>query len=310
MSTSAASAYQTGLAALVDRGAKVPSVLGPLSKASNFGIGDRPWREIIGYTFTMENSVPIILNPVELPTHVPYCLGLLAWTLAGRNDVASLEYYRRGAREFTDDGETLCGAFGGRLFGIGHSYDQLAAILDRVRSDPTSRRTFAAVISPDDNLDEPREFPCAAGVQLFLRDGALQFMTIMRAQQALTVLPYDLFLFSSLHHFLASALGVRVGYYHHFAGTFHVYDAELPTVRGIASSSSLRAVELPQIPPGRADAVQRELIEIEESCRLAAIKGESDAIRSIAATTTSFKYNATALDILANFAMTKIRVSG
>src|SRR5262249_51165837 len=121
------------------------------------------------------------------------------------------------------------------------------------------------------------------------------------------VLPYDLFLFSNLHHFLASELGLVTGEYHHFAGTFHIYDAELGTAGKIASSPSVRVLELPQVPLRQANAVQHELIEIEERCRVAAMAGDSVAIESIPAP--EFEYNGVALEILSQFARTKLAAS-
>ncbi|WP_430503242.1 thymidylate synthase [Micromonospora trifolii] len=278
-----------------------------MSKASNFGTIDRPWRELIAYQFSFVNERLRILVPTQLPTHIPYCLGLLAWTLDARDDLATLEYYRRGAREFSDDGTSMCGAFGARLFGIHHSSSQIQAIRERLAVDPASRRTYATILRPSDNVEEKRELPCASGVQLFLRAGELHFITTMRAQQALTILPYDLFLFTALHHFIASDLGVQPGPYYHYSGTFHIYDSEIELAKVIGDGPVTRAIELDLVPKGHGSAVASELIEIERVLRAAALAGEERAITSVLRQPLSYQFNEYVRSTLAQFASGKVR---
>jgi thymidylate synthase len=264
---SLATAYIDGLSK-VGFGAAVPSVTDPYSKASDFGTADRPSREMIAHQFIVTDPNACLMNVESVPIHLPYSFALLAWTLDGRSDAETLAYYRPAATAYSDDGFTLSGAFGSRLLTGSTATNQLARITNRLREDPASRRTWAAIINGDDNLGNSREYPCAAGVQLFLRDGALHFLTVMRAQQALTVLPYDAFLFMAIQLVLANELGVRPGHYHHFAGTFHIYESELEVaaavVRQGASPLRLPGIEL------AASEFSSRLVELESRVRAAA----------------------------------------
>src|SRR5271157_3501223 len=209
---SLAEAYEDGLHAVLS-GERVDSVLDPLSKASNFGRGDRPSRELLAHLFVVSNPANCLVSGPIVRLHLPYCFGLLAFSLSGSNRLDTLHYYRPGATEYSDDGWTLSGAFGSRLRGLNGEMDQLAAVIKRLVNDPASRRTYSAIIKAEDNLIPSREYPCAAGVQLFLRNGRLTMLTVMRAQQAFTVLPYDAFLFMAMQLVLAAQLGVDVGTY-------------------------------------------------------------------------------------------------
>lgn len=300
--------YTQGLRELLQSGEPVPSVLGRKSKASNFGAGDRPWLELRGYKFEAPNPEPTIFSATALPTHIPYTLGLLAWTLDARDDVETLAYYRASALDFSDDGRTMCGAFGARLSGAGHDYDQLAAIADRIRDDGASRRTYAAIIQSSDNLIETLEYPCAAGVQLFLRNEELHWITFMRAQQALTVLPYDCALFSMLQHFYASALGVSPGRYSHISGTYHIYENERDLAAKVLGST-FDKLALPLIPPGSARDVALELINIEAAVRAAAQSGRHELVREIGDRSIDFEFNRVALEIFVNFGVKRIASS-
>lgn len=285
-----AEAYCDGLQLLLDRGDSVPSVLDSYSKASGFGRGDRPYREIIGDAFRVNDPRSALIATDVMPAHLGYCFGLLAWSLDGRNDVSSLGYYRKGAAEYSDDEHTLSGAFGHRMFAAGGG-DQLGAILARIEQDPSHRRTFATILSAADNFKQSREYPCAVGVQVFLRRGALTWLTVMRAQQALTVLPYDAFLFMSMHQLAASMLDAELGPYLHQSGTYHVYDDELAAVAELVRAKS-RPVALPAVPAGRQAATElvRDLVRLEAELRDAATRGDHAAVAAIAADDCSQPY--------------------
>lgn len=88
------------------------------------------------------------------------------WMLAGRNDVASVAYYCKRMKEFSDDGETLNGAYGYRWRNA-HVYDpsaassrmaefkdvdQLDLLVAHLKADPTSRRAVLAMWNVEDDL--------------------------------------------------------------------------------------------------------------------------------------------------------------
>ncbi|MDI5966023.1 thymidylate synthase [Streptomyces sp. SL13] len=300
-----AESYVGGLREVLEEGHDVPSVRDPLSKASGFGQGDRPYRELIGYQTRIEDPTSSLAVTPDLPLNLSYCFGLLAWSLDGRNDVGTPAYYRRGAHEYSDDQHTLSGAFGHRL--ITANGNQLEEVVGRIERDPAHRRAFALVLEPQDNFRQSREYPCAVGVHLFLRDGALTWLTVMRAQQALTVLPYDAFLFMGMHQFAASLLGVPAGPYIHQAGTFHFYDNEVPLARKIVDSPATEAV-LPAF-PATADGgreVARELIDFELRLRQAAEAGDTAVVDEIAAHKANTEFADVARACLATHAYRKL----
>ena len=177
-----ADAYRSTLIDVLERGNSVPSVQDPSSPASGFGTADRPSIELIGYSFEVQNPLACIVDSDARPLRLAYCVGSLLWTLNGSNDLAHLQGYHPDARNFSDDGISLSGAFGKRLFRSAGKIDQIAAIAERLLADPASRRTFAAICNAEDNVRQTREYPCCIGVQYFLRGGRLHSLTHMRAQ--------------------------------------------------------------------------------------------------------------------------------
>ncbi|MDF3290677.1 thymidylate synthase [Streptomyces silvisoli] len=276
-----AEAYTIGLRDILTEGREVPSVRDPLSKASDFGRNDRPYRELIAYQSRIQDPTSCLAVSPHLPINLSYCFGLLAWSLDGRNDVGTPAYYRRGAHEYSDDQHTLSGAFGHRL--LTANGNQLEEVVGRIERDPAHRRAFALVLEPEDNFRQSREYPCAVGVHLFLRDGALTWLTVMRAQQALTVLPYDAFLFMGMQQYAASLLNVPCGPYIHQSGTFHFYENEAGLANKIVEEPAL-AASLPAF-PGTTDGARetaRELIDFELRLRQAAEAGDVSVVDAIA----------------------------
>lgn len=162
-----ADAYQQSLRDLLQHGCRVESVRDPTSIASNWGAGDRPTLEVIGYTLQIDDPYASLFFSRERPLRLEYLFGLFLWTIAGSDDVDSLAYYHSMAQVFSDDEKHLCGAFGKRLFGYRDSINQIDAICQRLVKDPCSRRTVGAICVPEDNILQSREYPCCIGVQYF-----------------------------------------------------------------------------------------------------------------------------------------------
>src|SRR5579875_1439881 len=240
-----AEAYVSGLAELLSRGQEVASVTDPMSVASNFGAGDRPSIELLGHGFSIRRPEASLLDSPCLQPRLDYYFGLLCWTLSASDEASMLAYYHPRATEFSDDGAHLSGAFGHRL--MQHpGGNQIRVLIDRLRADPTSRRAIALVLEPNDNFGVSREYPCAASIQFFIRNGKLDAIVHMRAQQALFVLPYDAFLFMALQSAVAAELRVQIGTYRHLVGTFHIYANELSLAQSVAKSE-VRALTLGQM---------------------------------------------------------------
>jgi hypothetical protein len=98
----------------------------------------------------------------------------------------------------------------------------------------------------------------------------------MRAQQALTVLPYDLFLFSSLHVYFAARLGVDPGEYVHSCGTFHIYEDEVEIARRACETIPEEAPEGLFAQHALADIAL--LIDAEDGLRQAALSDDTRRI--------------------------------
>ena len=280
MYPSLAAAYQGSLRELLQYGTAVESVKDPTSIASNWGVGNRPAVELVGYSIQVDDPYSCLFFCHDRPVRLEYLFGMFLWTLAGSDDVEWLSYYHSQARLFSDDEKHLCGAFGKRLFDYKDSINQIDAICERLTNDPASRRTVGAICVPDDNISQSREYPCCIGVQYFLRDGCLHALTHMRAQSAFGVLPYDAFLFMALQCLLAERLGVRAGFYRHHSGTFHIYKSESDVARRVADGNC-EPVTVGRI--AVSDQLLKDMFAFERELRQATLASDRRQVASLAA---------------------------
>lgn len=153
------------------------------------------------------------------------------WMLAGRNDLAPLRRYIKDFGRFSDDGETLHGAYGRRWRTLGiNAVDQLAVIARRLRADPDDRRCILQIWDGRKDLDaKSKDVPCNDMVA-FQRDhhGALDMTVFCRSNDIIWGAYFaNAFHFSVLHEYMAGWIGCPVGVYRQISVNYHAYEATL-----------------------------------------------------------------------------------
>lgn len=164
------------------------------------------------------------------------------WMLRGRRDVAPLARYASRMREFSDDGETLHGAYGHRwlyYFGI----DQLAAAVRRLRANKDDRRVVLGMWDAREDLDrwvrdmsgeppypparEGRDVPCNLTATLQVsREAKLDLVVFCRSNDVVWgAYGANAVHFSVMQEYVARQLGVEVGTYTQVSVNYHAYEA-------------------------------------------------------------------------------------
>lgn len=142
------------------------------------------------------------------------------WLLAGRNDVAALKPYNRRIVDFSDDGETLYGAYGYR---IAH---QLPDLLRRLKRDPFDRRAVLSVWRPEDLMENTHDPPCNDLVMFKIRQDRLHMTVCNRSNDLHWGLhAVNLPQWSVLQEYLAVRLGVGIGTQTHISNSLHIYES-------------------------------------------------------------------------------------
>lgn len=156
------------------------------------------------------------------------------WMLGGRNDVKFVGDIVKRMRTFSDDGETLHGAYGHRwrahfdLEGGGNPNlpDQLTTIIGRLRADPTDRRCVLAMWDPCADLNVvSKDLPCNTHIYFGINaDNALDMTVLCRSNDAVFgAHGTNAVHFSMLQEYIAGHIGVKVGRYWQVSNNYHAY---------------------------------------------------------------------------------------
>lgn len=181
-------------------------------------VRDRPTRELL-------NVVTEIHSPRARCQIVPgrklnpwLALSESLWLLAGRNDVESLLPYNKRIIEFSDNGSTMYGAYGWRL------WNQIPLLLERFRKEHSDRRGVLSIWEAEDLYAETKDPPCNDLVMFKIRDENLNMTVINRSNDLHWGLhAVNIFQFGILQEYIACRLGVGMGTQTHISDSLHIY---------------------------------------------------------------------------------------
>lgn len=183
------------------------------------------------------------------------------WLLAGRRDVAAPAYYVKKFAEYSDNGLSVNGSYGGRWRNAkvmstwrefedgtqrGRVIDQLDLLVKHLNEFPDTRRAVLQMWNVEDDLMKvniSRDVCCNLSVLFSLRteregyvmgftgsgsgpiDVRYLDMTVTNRSNDLIwgMLGEDYVTFTVLQEYMAARLGARAGRYHHFTNNLHVY---------------------------------------------------------------------------------------
>ena len=159
--------------------------------------------------------------------HLKSVVGELLWFLSGSSNVGWLqEHGIRIWNEWADEDGELGPVYGVQWrswnAGGGKRIDQIANVLETLRTDPDSRRM---VVSAWNVGDLPRMAlePCHAFFQLYVADGRLSLQLYQRSADMFLGVPFNIASYSLLTHMFAQQAGLQVGDFIWTGGDCHIY---------------------------------------------------------------------------------------
>ena len=182
--------------------------------------------------FDLRDGFPLVTTK---KVHVPSVVGELIWFVRGDTNVAWLhEHDITIWDEWADETGDL-----GPIYGYqwrswpapdGRHVDQLAAVIERIRDDPDSRRL---VVSAWNVADLPRMAlaPCHALFQFYVADGRLSCQLYQRSGDLFLGVPFNIASYALLTHMVAQVSGLEAGDFVHTLGDAHLYLNHLDQAR-------------------------------------------------------------------------------
>jgi thymidylate synthase len=256
-------AYRESLSFTRDNGRRVSSVVDASSIGSGFGSKRRDFKEVLGYTFVLKDPRNRLIYSAARRPSLGFNVANLIWLLSGRRDVETVSFYNKQGKAYSKDGLFYEAAFGDRIFG---RFNLWQAARDLLAKDESSRRALMPIFIPADLTGLPNDTPCAASIQVMIRDKRLNLFLHMRSQSAAMVFPYDIFAFTMMHEYMSLLLGLTLGEFFYYCNSYHYYLEEEHLVETIISEPRAPAVCMDEmsLPP---DNTVSDLLKIEMQIR-------------------------------------------
>jgi thymidylate synthase len=189
-------------------------------------------------------------------------LGEFLWYLSRDNQLDFIRYYISEYDNETEDGETVYGGYGPRIFRQ-RGQDQMGNVISQLRNNPTSRRAVIQLFNAEDIERRYKEIPCTCTLQFLIRRNRLHMLTTMRSNDAYLGLPHDIFCFTMLQELVARTLGVALGPYTHFVGSLHLYEKDREETQQYLEEGVQATIAMPTMPSGDPWPAIRRVLDAE-----------------------------------------------
>ncbi|MGA9346321.1 MAG: thymidylate synthase [Nocardioidaceae bacterium] len=167
--------------------------------------------------------------------HTKSVIGELLWLLRGDTNVGWLQ--ERGISiwdEWADERGDLGPVYGYQWRSwptpTGEHIDQIAQVLDQIRTNPDSRRHIVSAWNVAD-IPQMALAPCHTLFQFDVADGRLSCQLYQRSADVFLGVPFNIASYALLTHMVAQVTGLEVGDFVHTLGDAHLYLNHLDQAR-------------------------------------------------------------------------------
>lgn len=182
--------------------------------------------------FDLREGFPLLTTK---KLHLRSIIYELLWFLRGETNVNWLR--ERGVTiwdEWADAGGNLGRVYGAQWRGWktpeGGVVDQIAGVVEQIRTTPDSRRLVVSAWNPGE-LEQMALPPCHALFQFHVAEGELSCQLYQRSADLFLGVPFNIASYSLLTLMVAQVCGLRAGEFIHTFGDLHLYSNHLEQAR-------------------------------------------------------------------------------
>lgn len=202
-----------------------------VAKGDRTGTGTR---SVFGHQmrFDLSEGFPLVTTK---KVHLKSVVAELLWFIAGDTNTG---YLRDNGVTIWDEWADGNGDLG-PVYGYqwrswpapgGEHIDQLAAVIEQIKTNPDSRRHVVSAWNVAD-LDAMALMPCHAFFQFYVADGKLSCQMYQRSADVFLGVPFNIASYALLTHMVAQVTGLEVGDFVHTLGDAHLYVNHLDQAR-------------------------------------------------------------------------------
>jgi len=183
-------------------------------------------RSVFGYQmrFDLSQGFPLVTTK---KLHLRSIIHELLWFLKGETNIRYLKEH--GVRiwdEWADENGDLGPVYGSQWRswpdGKGGHIDQIASVVQSIRTKPDSRRHIVSAWNPAE-VDEMALPPCHCLFQFYVAEGKLSCQLYQRSGDVFLGVPFNIASYALLTHMVAQVTGLKVGDFVHTFGDVHLY---------------------------------------------------------------------------------------
>lgn len=206
----------------------------------------KPTRELHPTSVLIQDPRKRILSCYGRVLNLPFALVEAIHIITGQNDAQALRFYNSGIVDIQGDGPRgtphwqdnvmrFNAAYGERLRHYStpvpepwapYDVDQLEHVIETLKQDPDSRQASIVLSHPayDNYTVQTRDRACNVYAHAMIRDGRLDWMQIIRSNDAVWGIPYNMVQWSHVMEWVAASLDVPMGTMYIVQDSFHVYE--------------------------------------------------------------------------------------
>ncbi len=174
--------------------------------------------------FDLREGFPVLTTK---KLHLRSIIHELLWFLSGDTNIKYLREHGVSIwDEWADEDGNLGPVYGKQwrswATADGRSVDQLARVVQQLKSNPDSRRILVSAWNVGE-LDEMALLPCHALFQFYVAGGRLSCQLYQRSADALLGVPFNIASYALLTHMLAQQCDLTVGDFIWTGGDCHLY---------------------------------------------------------------------------------------
>ncbi len=201
-----------------------------VDKGDRTGTGTR---SVFGYQmrFDLQKGFPLVTTK---KVHLKSIIHELLWFLQGDTNIAYLK--ENGVKiwdEWADENGDLGPVYGKQWRSwcttSGESIDQISELIERLRSNPNSRRHIVSAWNPED-VPKMKLPPCHCFFQFYVADGKLSCQLYQRSADLFLGVPFNIASYALLTMMIAQVCGYEYGDFVHTFGDAHIYSNHLEQV--------------------------------------------------------------------------------
>ena len=187
-------------------------------------------RSVFGHQmrFDLSRGFPLLTTK---KLHLRSIIHELLWFLKGDTNIGYLKEH--GVRiwdEWADEEGNLGPVYGYQWRSWPHpkggSVDQIANVLEQIRTNPQSRRLIVSAWNPG-QVDEMKLPPCHCLFQFYVANGRLSCQLYQRSADIFLGVPFNIASYALLLSMVAQVTGLQPGEFVHTLGDAHLYSNHL-----------------------------------------------------------------------------------